>query len=351
MTIESYSFAGHTCQITICNNDVLSKLPSLCGCRVVIVGDATVLAHYGAKIAAGLREKGASVHVLAIRPGEKSKNIATFTRLIKKLAAIHADRETIILGLGGGVSTDIAAFVAATYLRGLPLWLMPTSLLAMCDAAIGAKSALNLPGGKNLVGAFYLPERLYIEPSFLATLPPRQLAEGMAEIAKIAYICDEELFAKLEKMPTISQDMDRDIIERAIELKIALVSADNFDKGKRQLLNFGHTIGHALELAKKELSHGEAVAIGMVLAAGMAHKRGILPEADFMRLKNLLARLNLPLVPPVSFKRAARYLLNDKKRLAGQVRMVLPQKIGHPCMDEGAYTLAVTPAEIAANWP
>lgn len=266
---------------------------------------------------------------------EAAKNLATVEKIARQLVAAGADRHAILVAVGGGVVGDVAGFVAATYLRGVRLAHIPTTLVAQVDSGIGGKTGVNLPEGKNLVGAFYPPKLVIADPGVLRTLPHREYRSGLYEVVKYGVIADEKLFEFLERrMDTV---LRRDpaalawIIPRCVAIKARVVGADERESGLRQILNFGHTLGHALEAATKyrRFLHGEAIGWGMIAATMMALGVGRLGDSDATRIIRLVASVG-PL-PPLGNIRAAQLrpiLAGDKKARGGRVLWVLPRRIG-----------------------
>jgi 3-dehydroquinate synthase len=272
---------------------------------------------------------------------ETKKNIRTVESLCRKLTRAGADRKSLIVAVGGGVVGDVAGFVAASYLRGVALVHVPTTLVAQVDSSVGGKTGVNLPEGKNLVGAFYAPRLVLIDTDFLRTLPERQFRSGIAEAIKYGVIADAELFAYLEQKMEKLLRQDRDALEyvipRCVEIKAEVVSRDERESGLREILNFGHTFGHALESVTKyrRYLHGEAVAWGMIAASLLGHKLGITAEDDVTRVVALIRRMGKipawPGVPPKTFIEA---MLSDKKTRAGKLRFVLSGRIGEAQSNE-----------------
>jgi 3-dehydroquinate synthase len=271
---------------------------------------------------------------LNVPAGEESKTLVRVGELVSKLASRKVPRSGTVLALGGGVIGDLAGFVAATYLRGINFVQVPTTLLAMVDSSVGGKTGVNLPEGKNLVGAFHQPKLVVADLDTLATLPAREFSAGMAEVIKYGAIRDKALFDRVSK-PVKPGDADLDeIIEKCVSIKARIVERDEFEtKGERALLNFGHTIGHAIEKATgyNTYLHGEAISLGMRAAAWLSVWQADLPEADARRIESALAANNLPLVLKPEVDRAAilAALGNDKKVAAdGRNRWVLLKSLG-----------------------
>ncbi|MGQ9548017.1 MAG: 3-dehydroquinate synthase [Roseiflexus sp.] len=302
-----------------------------------IISDDRVFPRYAPPLIERLRAVGYTTHGYAVPSGETSKDLAVVARLYDWLIGEGVERRDVILALGGGVVGDLAGFVAATVLRGIALVHLPTTLLAMVDSAIGGKTGVNHPLGKNLIGAFYQPRLMLADTATLRTLPPRELRAGWAEVIKHAVIRDAGLFARLERIAGVGLDSLQDdtlaaIIRQAAMVKIGIVNADERETGERMLLNYGHTLGHAIEAAGGygDLLHGEAVAIGMHLEAQIACRMGMV-EPDFVeRQKRLLRSWGLPtsLLPALRIDDLIERTLRDKKVQAGRVRWVLPTGIG-----------------------
>ena len=280
---------------------------------------------------------GIPTHLFFIPPGEQSKTLETAQHIYHWLASLKAERGHLILAVGGGVVGDLAGFVAATYLRGIPYAQVPTSLLAMMDAAIGGKTAVDLPQGKNLVGAFYQPKFVLADVSTLQTLPPRELASGWAEAIKHGLIMDDDLLSTFESLPDEIQSLEpeiaTDVIRRSMAIKADVVSQDEKETlGIRVLLNYGHTIGHGIEAATGygRYLHGEAVSIGMMGAANIGWQMGMMSDSEVERQRSILATYRLPLdargVDPEAVSEA---MLSDKKVSAGAIRWVLLDGIGN----------------------
>ena len=306
----------------------LGEVAAACvkGKKAIIVTDSNVAELYLGKAVQSLTESGFSVASCTVPAGEASKSQEMLFLLYAQFHAAGITRTDLIVALGGGVVGDLAGFAAATYLRGCPLIQVPTTLLAQVDSSIGGKTGIDLPFGKNLAGVFYQPKAVVIDPSVLSTLSRARMAEGMAEVIKYGCIRDEMLFESIEKG---TFDLEW-ILERCIRIKTTVVQNDEFDTGERMLLNFGHTMGHAVEKVTgfSKLTHGEAVAIGMVYASVIGENAGITPAGTTDRIRAVLSRWNLPLSTDLDFEDLYTAMLSDKKKLSGKLYYVLLKKIG-----------------------
>ncbi len=311
----------------------LEALPA--GHAVVITDNHVAAAHLPALLAL-LESRSELVHSVTIPAGEESKSVELLWRLWEQLAEFEADRNTVIIALGGGVVGDLAGFAAATWMRGVPLVQVPTTLLAQVDSSVGGKTGINLPSGKNLVGAFWQPQLVVIDPKVLGTLPQREYAAGLAEVVKYAMVFDAGFMAWLEERirPILDRDPDVhvELIAKCCRFKAAVVEADERDQsGRRALLNYGHTFGHALEAVTGygTVLHGEAVAVGMNCAAWLAMELGRVSRDILARQSALLKAFGLPPMPegwPTDKLVAA--MKRDKKRVAGLPQLVLPTAVG-----------------------
>lgn len=266
--------------------------------------------------------------VIFIGRGEAQKTLSTVERLFGRFLRAGADRETTLVAVGGGIVGDIAGLAAALYLRGLRLVLVPTTLLAQADAAVGGKNGVNLDRFKNLIGTIRQPDLVLIDPGFLKTLPPREIRNGLAEIVKSAAVADAGLFRYLERNSARAMSLDpaviRSLISRSLRVKIGIVESDERESGLRRLLNFGHTLGHALERIEP-IGHGSAVAVGMCAAARISERLGFISEAEADRLVRILRSFGLPTSSPGAARRALEFLDKDKKRSGEAIRFVLPR--------------------------
>ena len=303
------------------------------GRHVLVVTNETVAPLYLARVQAGL---AGLEHAAVILPdGEEYKTLAHVGDVFDRLAALGATRDATIVALGGGVVGDLAGFAAACWMRGIDFVQMPTTLLAMVDSSVGGKTGVNLPAGKNLVGAFHQPRAVVADTSTLSTLPLREYRAGLAEVVKYGAIGDAALFAWLEANAAALIARDPAVLAQTIAAscrhKAGVVARDEHEHGERALLNFGHTFGHALETATGygTLLHGEAVAIGMLLAARLSSSLGLAPIEDAQRLATLLATFGLPTTPPPGDpQRLVELMRLDKKNLAGTLRLILWRGIG-----------------------
>lgn len=268
---------------------------------------------------------------LALDRGEKTKTMASAERIARELLRRGYDRGATLVGAGGGVVCDLAGFAASTYMRGIRFGFVPTTLLAQVDASLGGKNGVNLDRYKNIIGVFRQPEFVLADPRFLATLPPAEIRNGLAEIVKAAAIRDRTLLADLEACAERALAGDpgvlEQLIERAAAVKVAIVARDEREQGARALLNFGHTLGHALEKTSG-LSHGAAVSIGMAAAARLSAAEGLLPEREAARLIELLDRLGLPTRTPASSARVLAAVDKDKKNDGRMIRFVCLRRLG-----------------------
>ena len=270
-------------------------------------------------------------HVITIGTGEGIKTLDTVSRIYDELVALEADRASCIIGIGGGIVCDITGFVASTYLRGVGFGFVASTLLAQVDASIGGKNGVNFGGYKNMVGTFNQPGFVLCDLDMLRSLPPEQLQSGLAEIVKHAAIADGKMFRDLENDAEKALALDPAFLERlvydSLVIKAAIVNRDEKETGERRKLNFGHTFGHAIEKVTG-IPHGQAVSIGMVLAAGISQRRGLITSDEYNRLRRLLERLNLPTRMSFDQKAVLEALGKDKKRENENVHFVLLTKLG-----------------------
>ncbi|KHD35914.1 3-dehydroquinate synthase [Clostridium acetobutylicum] len=315
-------------------NDIgkrISKLYS--GEKIVLITDDNVNKFYGEKIEKNIKDSGYDVFKIVIKAGEKSKNIKTLTDIYSRLAEFRITRSDLIVTLGGGVVGDIGGFAAATYLRGISYIQIPTSLLAQIDSSIGGKVAVDLEQGKNLVGNFYQPKAVFIDPLFLKTLDIRFLHDGMGEVIKYGAIRDGELFKRLEEFKDDNELMDNIeyVIHACCRIKKQVVENDEKDNGERMILNFGHTIGHAVEefFHYEKFTHGECVAYGMYSITKNSERLGITKEGTTEKLKNIVKKYSLPFnIDNLKNERIYEIAALDKKSRGKFINLVLLKDIG-----------------------
>lgn len=306
--------------------------------RCVLLTDQTVGLLYAADFAAALIDGGLTVHEHQMKPGDQAKNLCELERVYDALAKADVGRDGLVIALGGGMVSDLAGFAAATWMRGIAWVAVPTTLEAMVDACIGGKTAINLPSGKNLVGAFHHPKLVLVNSEYLRTLPPREVRAGLAESIKHALLFDEPFFMEherhAEEILALEAGTMLHLVSTNIRLKAEIVRRDPCEQsGERMLLNFGHTIGHAVEAASGyALRHGECVALGMLAACRIAEGRKMLDAAVVNRAESLLQRFNLPTRVPESMEAESifSFMHRDKKYRGGRIRFVLLRGIGKP---------------------
>jgi 3-dehydroquinate synthase len=299
--------------------------------RRVVVSSPLVWRLHGAQLARAVP----GAEEILVPDGERSKQLATVTRIYDALVKVNADRATTLVTFGGGVIGDMAGFAAATYLRGIALVHVPTTLLAQVDSAIGGKVGVNHPVGKNLIGAFYQPDAVFVDPTVLSTLPRREFRAGLYEVIKYGMTSSASLFDRLGKdrkaIAARQPEVLAAIIAESCRIKAAVVAADEKESGARRVLNFGHTAGHALEAVTKyrRFRHGEAVGYGMLVVAELARQRGALAAADRQALADLIASLGpLPPVADLPSSQIVDAMKHDKKMVAGRLHVVLPTAVG-----------------------
>ncbi len=294
---------------------------------VAVISDSNVAPLYGSQVTSELEKSGFRVISFVFPAGEDSKNGTVYLDLLNFLAENHLTRTDCLLALGGGVVGDLTGFAAATYLRGIAYIQVPTTLLAAVDSSVGGKTAIDLPAGKNLAGAFYQPSLVLCDTDTLSTLPPDIFQDGCAEVIKYGILYDDSLFAELTAAGLAFPG--EDVIARCVQWKRDVVNADEFDRGARQKLNLGHTFGHGVEaLSHFTVSHGKAVAIGMAIAARAAASQGICSHECRDRIIDTLNIFGLPVHTSYSAKALANAALSDKKRSGSTVNLILPETIG-----------------------
>ena len=304
--------------------------------RYCIIADETVAGLYGEIVEKSLHHNNLQVECITFPAGEESKNLKLYAHLCSLLAQKGYDRKDGIIALGGGVAGDLAGFVAATYLRGIPFVQIPTTLLAQVDSSVGGKTGVDIPEGKNLVGAFYQPKAVYIDIDVLKTLPKDEFLGGMAEVIKYGVIRDSAFFDYLvrerEAIFTLEPGVLEYVVQTCCQIKADVVAADEWEADLRRILNFGHTIGHAVEAVSGfAIIHGNAVAIGMTAATRIAQELALLSAEEGRRIITLLQEYELPTEIPNNFDRRQikKFLQSDKKIVAGKIAYILPTSIGN----------------------
>ena len=302
------------------------------GARAMLISDSNVYPLFGEKVANSLQKAGFRVFSCTFPAGEQSKQLSTVEGFYRALAENHFTRSDFVVALGGGVTGDMAGFAAATFLRGIDFVQVPTSLLAQVDSSVGGKTGVDLPFGKNLVGAFHQPRLVLIDPDTLDALPPHFFADGMGEVIKYGCIRDKDLFENLEKQD-VKEHLE-EVIFRCVDCKRQIVEADALEKGERMLLNFGHTLGHAMEKLRdfQGLSHGEAVGIGMVLISQAGEKTGLTQPGTADRIAALLEKYGLPTKTTDTPAELAAAASLDKKTDGDNLHLILLQSIGEACI-------------------
>jgi len=321
-----------------------AKLKTLkIGKDAIIITNPAINKYHGKALIAGLKRSGFSVKVCEVPPGERSKSAKRAFRLIEEIACYDCLKEVFIIAFGGGVVGDLAGYVAAVYKRGIPYVQVPTTLLAQVDSAIGGKVGIDLAVGKNLAGAFYQPKIIWSDVSVLSTLPKRQIRNGLAEIVKYGIIADQKFFKYVEqnyqKLLKCDLKVLTYVVSRSSRIKKDVVVSDEKDtKGIRAILNFGHTIGHAIEAAGKynQYHHGESIALGMRVAADISRQKKLCKAGDVAAVNDLLANIGLPeRIQKIKTSAIFSHMKHDKKFLSGKNRFVLMQKIGKVKVLEG----------------
>lgn len=316
---------------------VLSSIKEIQQRRCVLLADETVFALHGSTL---LQQLGSDVTVITIAQGEHYKTRETVSFIENQMLSNKHGRDSSLIAFGGGVVTDIGGFVASTYCRGISYTAVPTTLLGMVDAAIGGKNGINTSYGKNLIGTIYQPETLVLDPQFLKTLPEKEFAHGIAEVIKHSLVADSELFLKLEEQSLEINEM----LLRNYKIKSQIVSKDPFEQGCRRLLNFGHTVAHAIEkLSQYTVPHGQAVAYGLIYESILSFKYTGLPEEELFRIVSLIKKhcvLNGSL--PFSKEALFQAMIMDKKSQNGTPRCVFISRIGNPVQAEGSYCMNLT---------
>jgi 3-dehydroquinate synthase len=330
--------------------------PHLSGGRAVIVTNDVVAALYLSRVRKALEQAGASVAQIMVEDGERAKRWQSVDAICDAMLEARCGRDTLLVALGGGVVGDLAGFAAAVYQRGIPFLQVPTTLLAQVDSSVGGKTAINHARGKNMIGAFHQPRAVIADVAVLDSLPDRELRAGLAEVIKHGLALDPEftgwLEANIEKLLARQPDALVHAVRRSCELKARIVAEDEREAGRRALLNFGHTFGHAIEGAAGYGSwlHGEAIAAGMVMAAELSARLGLISGADLQRVRKLISRAGLPVAgPALSVDLMLELMAVDKKATKGKVRFVVLESIGRARVQGGVEQELVRKAILATT--
>ena len=310
--------------------------------RYVLITDNFVGSLYAKQMMDSFKDVGLNINLIEFPAGESSKNISTVLDIVGKMLELGADRGTMLIALGGGVVGDMVGFIASIYMRGIPYIQIPTTLIGQVDSSIGGKTAIDLPHGKNLLGTFHQPRAVFADLIFLETLPEKEFNNGLAEIIKYGIIDDEKMFRLLEDNMDAVKIRDSALLTKLVEnccrIKKSIVEIDEKEQGLRRLLNFGHTLGHAIEaVSQYSISHGEGVALGMIAAARISEKKKYLDTAQLKRIEEIILMAGLPVKIPQNFSADAiiSRLAMDKKKKDDVVHFVLVKKIGMPFVNGG----------------
>ena len=308
----------------------------------ILITDDCVGSLYSKQMMNCFNDVGLNINLIEFTAGESSKNISTVLNIAGKLLELRADRGTMLIALGGGVVGDMVGFIASIYMRGIPYIQIPTTLIGQVDSSIGGKTAIDLSQGKNLLGSFCQPQSVFVDLAFLETLPEKEFNNGLAEIIKYGIIDDEKMFRLLEGNMEAIKNRDSELLTKLVEsccrIKKSIVEIDEKEQGLRRLLNFGHTLGHAIEaVSKYSISHGEGVALGMIAAARISQKKKYLDSVQVKRIEEIILRSGLPVKIPrdISADDIVSRLAMDKKKKGDVVHFVLLKKIGMPFVNGG----------------
>ena len=328
-----------TSDITIINNGVFSNLATTLDSfpnetNFIIITDQNIINKYDKEIHSTFKKH--KYDIITLPPGEQTKNISNIDKIYSKLLELGANKGSCLIAIGGGVIGDITGFVASTFMRGIKYVNIPTSLLAMVDSSIGGKTGINLSKGKNLVGSIYHPSKIIIDPVFLNTLPHREYYSGMVEIIKYGLILDKSLFDSLKlnfkflSPDNLDIELLSKIIRKCVELKSTIVQEDEKDNGIRNILNFGHTIGHALEsyFDYDYIRHGEAVAYGILYSSKLSNKYSDLSDEDLQEINEIINKISLPSIQNLDVEKLINYIMSDKKNINKSLNFILLDSIG-----------------------
>lgn len=328
--MNTFEIRGNQGISKILTGEKLAAYRNFCiGRQVVVITDANVQRLYG--------HHWTDLPVIITDPGEAAKNLLSIEKIVHELLQLNADRNTFLLGVGGGIVCDMTGFTASIYMRGVRFGYVATTLLAQVDASVGGKNGVNFEKYKNTIGVFNQPDFVICDPEALQTLPDNEISNGFAEIIKHAIIKDEALFSFIENNTTNLLNLDKEVIEHVVQtsvkIKAELVNDDEKDQGIRRLLNFGHTFGHAIEKTTG-LGHGKAVSLGMVIASKLSADMGYLTASDVERIKRLLMKFNLPVEIDLNFAEILDAISKDKKREGDSIHFILAEKIGKAIIKE-----------------
>lgn len=278
-----------------------------------------------------LKDKAVGIYI--IKPGEESKTYDVISQIYEEMIKRNVNRKTAIVAIGGGVVGDLAGFVASTFMRGLKIVHIPTTLVAQCDSSIGGKNGYNFKNIKNIIGCIYQPSFVYIDVNFIKTLSEREYINGLSEVIKYGFICNKDFFNYIEtnKKGILERESDKlfHIVSECVKIKGSIVEEDEFDKDKRLILNFGHTIGHGIEIASNfKFTHGEAISLGMVIESYIALKLNLIDEKTYYKLISILSFFALPVKYTIDIENILVYIKNDKKKTSNHIKFILPSKIG-----------------------
>lgn len=336
MHVINVQLGKHSYPIHI-ESALLSEVPSILnnanrGQQWVIISQPLLMDLYGNSLVSDLEKAGFNCQSITLTDGEEGKNLSEFGNIIGKMIELNCDRTTSLLALGGGVVGDVAGFVAASFLRGIEYYQIPTTLLAMVDSAIGGKTGINTPAGKNLVGAVYQPKAVLVDTDLLQSLPNEEVYSGIGEVVKYGAIRNIDFFNKVSSwLDDISTFPYNNAIAECCIIKARIVEEDEYELGLRRILNFGHSIGHALEaqLGYGTIRHGEAISYGMKCAGAISHEMGFLSEEDRTLLSSTIEKLSLPLLPEVDHTRLMKFLKVDKKWENRRLHFILLNRLGN----------------------
>jgi len=321
------------------------------GNKYCVITDSTVNKLYGMSMLKKLKEAGLKTYLIEVQPGEKSKTLNTVAVITRKLISKGFNRKSAIIALGGGVVGDLAGFIASIYMRGIPYIQIPTTIMAQVDSSVGGKTGINMYG-KNIIGTFYQPKRVYSDLNMLHTLPKREIKNGLVEIIKTAVVFDEKVFnyleRNIEKIINLESRILLHIISKTVQIKVSIVKKDPKEQNLRAILNYGHTLGHVLEiLSGHKLKHGEAVAIGMRFAGLLSYSMGLWSREELNRQNRLLDKLILPPMPHnITPKMIIHQMHSDKKIDDKKINFILPRRIGEIAVIDGKYKTPVAENEL-----